>query len=156
MYTLRPRKRTDGGVFRLRHREQQKLYRQSPAGPPRGLRGKFPRCSFAPQQAHPAACAWCAHSVSTICNSLKNDASFSNFSIGSFSFFGSAKKENKKPPAAFSSLGRLDPLQSTYPMDANARPSRSWNGDKRFMPVESKEAGSPQDWLRHARSDLAL
>ena len=24
------------------------------------------------------------------------------------------------------------------------------------MPVEPKEAGSPQDWLRHARSDLAL
>ena len=24
------------------------------------------------------------------------------------------------------------------------------------MPVEPKETGSPQDWLRHARSDLAL
>jgi hypothetical protein len=37
--TLRPRKRTEGGVVRFRHpsREQQKLYRLSHDGPPRGF-----------------------------------------------------------------------------------------------------------------------
>lgn len=51
-YTLRPRKRTEGGVWRVRHPStaQQKLWRRSypsgsSAGPPRGLRGNGARCS---------------------------------------------------------------------------------------------------------------
>ena len=52
-----------------------------------------------------------ARSASTLINSLKNCVSFSNFSIGSFLLFVSVKTKNKKPPEAFSSLGRLDPLK---------------------------------------------
>ena len=74
---LRPRKRNDGGVARLRHRStaQQKLKRwsqasPSPAGEPRGLRRNFAECSTPPQRAHPAARAAAARSESNARSSL--------------------------------------------------------------------------------------
>jgi hypothetical protein len=82
---LRPRKRNDGGVLRLRQRStaQQKLNRwayssPSPPGPPRGLRRNRAECTTPPQRAHPAARAAAARSRSNARRSSWNLASASS------------------------------------------------------------------------------
>lgn len=68
-YTLRPRKRTDGGVRRLRQSAQQKLSRSfQVSGPPRGFLSKLPRCNLPPQFRQPPCRYFSAKSESHFSN----------------------------------------------------------------------------------------
>lgn len=85
-YTRRPRNRTEAGIVRWRQREQSRLVRHEKAvlyraGHPRGLRGKPPSCSFAPQCEQPCARVAAASSSSIAINRGYRPGSCSNVGL---------------------------------------------------------------------------